>query len=112
MFEVQDLKYATLATVSRCGMVSFSEAVAAPEMVIENYLKRLRAIPFQDFDDDFKVTPTATAEGEEQISPVMQVIDLLVHFARAITFFLPFVCKTVHLILTRNGNSWPDYHRC
>lgn len=25
MFEVQDLKYATLATVSRCGMVWFSE---------------------------------------------------------------------------------------
>ncbi len=27
MFEVEDLKYATLATVSRCGMVWFSEEV-------------------------------------------------------------------------------------
>lgn len=33
MFEVQDLKYATLATVSRCGMVWFSEDVLSTDMI-------------------------------------------------------------------------------
>jgi dynein heavy chain 1 len=71
MFEVQDLRYATLATVSRCGMVWFSEAVVSPEMVIENYLKRLRSIPFQDFDDDVRNPSVKT--GDDNISPTMQI---------------------------------------
>jgi dynein heavy chain 1 len=42
MFEVQDLKYATLATVSRCGMVWFSDKVVSAEMLYEQYLQQLR----------------------------------------------------------------------
>jgi dynein heavy chain 1 len=38
MFEVQDLKYATLATVSRCGMVWFSEET----MPVENYIAEMK----------------------------------------------------------------------
>ncbi|KAJ7601593.1 dynein heavy chain, N-terminal region 2-domain-containing protein [Mycena polygramma] len=34
MFEVEHLKYATLATVSRCGMIWFSEDVVEPSMFI------------------------------------------------------------------------------
>ena len=34
---VQDLKYAALATVSRCGMIWFSEEVLSLEMIYENY---------------------------------------------------------------------------
>jgi hypothetical protein len=41
-FEVQDLKYATLATVSRCGMVWFSEETLTAAMIFSNYLARLR----------------------------------------------------------------------
>ncbi len=42
MFEVQDLKFATLATVSRCGMVWFSEDTLTPEMIMQNYLLKLK----------------------------------------------------------------------
>jgi dynein heavy chain 1 len=41
MFEVETLKYATLATVSRCGMVWFSEDTVAPTMIFHHYLCRL-----------------------------------------------------------------------
>ncbi|KAI6221986.1 Dynein heavy chain, cytoplasmic [Aphelenchoides besseyi] len=45
IFEVSDLKYATLATVSRCGMVWFSEEVVTTDMLCENYLAQLRNQP-------------------------------------------------------------------
>lgn len=52
MFEVETLKYATLATVSRCGMVWFSDDTVATEMMISNYIQNLRAAPFEDLEDD------------------------------------------------------------
>ncbi|XP_075232643.1 dynein heavy chain, cytoplasmic isoform X3 [Lycorma delicatula] len=77
MFEVQDLKYATLATVSRCGMVWFSEDVLSTEMIFENYLARLRHIPLEESDDDsLGFAPKKTQSEvlkEEEISPAMQV---------------------------------------
>lgn len=47
MFEVETLKYATLATVSRCGMVWFSEEVISPRMIFNHYLMRLKQ---EDYD--------------------------------------------------------------
>ncbi|KIH48334.1 hypothetical protein ANCDUO_21598, partial [Ancylostoma duodenale] len=47
IFEVADLKYATLATVSRCGMVWFSEEVVTTEMMFEHYLSRLRNVSIE-----------------------------------------------------------------
>jgi dynein heavy chain 1 len=47
IFEVSDLKFATLATVSRCGMVWFSEDVITTEMLFENYLARLRNLSLE-----------------------------------------------------------------
>jgi dynein heavy chain 1, cytosolic len=41
MFEVETLKYATLATVSRCGMVWFSEETVTTNMIFHHYLRRL-----------------------------------------------------------------------
>ena len=52
MFEVHDLKYATLATVSRCGMVWFSEDVLKTEMICENFLARLQNIPLEEGEND------------------------------------------------------------
>lgn len=47
MFEVETLKYATLATVSRCGMIWFSDEVVNDNMMFYNYLNRLRQ---EDYD--------------------------------------------------------------
>lgn len=52
MFEVETLKYATLATVSRCGMVWFSDDTVTPDMVVTNYVESLKTKTFEDLDDD------------------------------------------------------------
>lgn len=52
MFEVEHLKYATLATVSRCGMIWFSEDVVEPSMVFRHYLDTLSTVPLDAEDDD------------------------------------------------------------
>ncbi|MCQ2815661.1 MAG: AAA family ATPase [archaeon] len=48
MFEVESLKYATLATVSRCGMIWFSNDVVSIDMMFSHYLKRLQQ---ENYDD-------------------------------------------------------------
>ena len=52
MFEVETLKYATLATVSRCGMVWFSGDIVAPDMVVQHYSEELKHSIFEDLDED------------------------------------------------------------
>jgi dynein heavy chain 1, cytosolic len=52
MFEVEHLRYATLATVSRCGMIWFSEDVIEPSMVYRNYLETLSTVPLDADDED------------------------------------------------------------
>ncbi|MCJ1316193.1 hypothetical protein MMC15_001513 [Xylographa vitiligo] len=63
MFEVESLKYATLATVSRCGMVWFNEDTVTPNMLVENYLQKLRSAPFDDLDEDTAAAGQAAAEA-------------------------------------------------
>ncbi|XP_055846761.1 dynein heavy chain, cytoplasmic isoform X3 [Episyrphus balteatus] len=70
MFEVQDLKFATLATVSRCGMVWFSEDVLSTEMIFENYLLRLRNTPLEDGDEEFGMIKSK--DKEDEVSPSLQ----------------------------------------
>lgn len=85
MFEVQDLKYATLATVSRCGMVWFSEDVVTTEMCFEYFLRRLRHVPLDEVEaatakarasaaaSQQNLTPTADAIKDDIVSPTMTV---------------------------------------
>ena len=73
MFEVQDLRYATLATVSRCGMVWFSEDVLSTDMIFDNHLSRMRSIPLEETEEDTRHLRQVTAPGEEALSPTMQV---------------------------------------
>eukprot|EP01096_Ripella_sp_DP13-Kostka_P011830 TRINITY_DN484_c0_g1_i1.p1 TRINITY_DN484_c0_g1~~TRINITY_DN484_c0_g1_i1.p1 ORF type:complete len:4631 (+),score=2721.08 TRINITY_DN484_c0_g1_i1:206-14098(+) len=48
VFEVENLRYATPATVSRCGMVWFSEDTVSIEMLAHNYLTKLRQLPLAE----------------------------------------------------------------
>ncbi|XP_023392903.1 cytoplasmic dynein 1 heavy chain 1 [Pteropus vampyrus] len=74
MFEVQDLKYATLATVSRCGMVWFSEDVLSTDMIFNNFLARLRSIPLDEGEDEAqRRRKSKEDEGEEAASPMLQI---------------------------------------
>ncbi|KAJ3613107.1 hypothetical protein NHX12_019361, partial [Muraenolepis orangiensis] len=73
MFEVQDLKYATLATVSRCGMVWFSEDVLSTDMVFNRFLARLRSIPLDEGEDEASRMRKGTEDEEETASPMLQI---------------------------------------
>lgn len=73
MFEVQDLKYATLATVSRCGMVWFSEDVLSTDMIFNNFLARIRSIPLDEGEDEAQRLRKGTDDEEETASPMLQV---------------------------------------
>ena len=71
MFEVQDLRYATLATVSRCGMIWFSEDVLSLSMIFENYFLRTQHVPVSDEDVEttsFTGGPSTAGGDHEQTS--------------------------------------------
>jgi dynein heavy chain 1, cytosolic len=76
MFEVETLKYATLATVSRCGMVWFSEDTVTPDMIVSNYLQSLRSVPFEDLDEDSVgsgQSPAKTLAVQGQVADLLTV---------------------------------------
>jgi dynein heavy chain 1 len=85
MFEVETLKYATLATVSRCGMVWFSEDTVTPSMMVSNYLETLRAVAFEDLDEDAVATGQSTASA---LALQGQVADLFHAFLTTDDFIL------------------------
>ncbi|ORX39193.1 dynein heavy chain, N-terminal region 1-domain-containing protein [Kockovaella imperatae] len=68
MFEVEHLRFATLATVSRCGMVWFSDQVIETGMICRHHLNKLA---------------TASVETEEDYSDLVtqkRVVDILEPF--------------------------------
>jgi len=67
IFEVQDLKYATLATVSRCGMVWFSDDCVTMDMYFKSFLQKLKHVPLDSAD---------TSRGEGVTSPALEVQKL------------------------------------
>ena len=61
MFEVETLRYATLATVSRCGMVWFSNETVDSAMMYHHYLCRLA----QDTYDSIGEEIGGASDGED-----------------------------------------------
>ncbi|KAI1339525.1 dynein heavy chain, N-terminal region 1-domain-containing protein [Xylariaceae sp. FL0016] len=85
MFEVETLKYATLATVSRCGMVWYSEDTVSPSMMVTNYLGTLRSVAFEDLDED---TAAAGQSPAKTLQIQSQVADLLKAYLATDDFIL------------------------
>ncbi|KAJ1333646.1 dynein cytoplasmic 1 heavy chain [Microdochium nivale] len=83
MFEVETLKYATLATVSRCGMVWYSEDTVTSTMLVDNYLDTLRTVPFEDLDEDTAAagqSPVKTLQIQTQAADLLQAHMLTDNF--------------------------------
>ena len=69
MFEVETLKYATLATVSRCGMVWFSDDTVELDVQLTRSLAQLGTATFEDLEDDTS-TPTSV-EARSSLQTLM-----------------------------------------
>ncbi|KAJ5607421.1 hypothetical protein N7537_004040 [Penicillium hordei] len=74
MFEVESLKYATLATVSRCGMVWFNADTVTPTMMISNYVESLRTKTFEDLDEDSAPAGTAAIRTQDAQNTVATIL--------------------------------------
>ncbi|KAG2123592.1 dynein heavy chain and region D6 of dynein motor-domain-containing protein [Suillus clintonianus] len=84
MFEVEHLRYATLATVSRCGMIWFSEDVIEPSMVYRHYLNTLSTVPLDADDEDAVDMPgrridalAADASNSANLATQVQIASIL-----------------------------------
>ena len=122
MFEVDTLKYATLATVSRCGMIWFSDETITIDMLLENYISNLRksSIDGDSFDSEDHISETLVSQrsvadvisalffGDNLVSNVLQKaysLDHIMDFSktRAIETFLSLLNKTVRNVLDYNS---------
>ena len=66
VFEVETLKYATLATVSRCGMVWFSDDIVSADMLLAHYLRGLRSNAFEELEEEGTMPTAAKALTVQQ----------------------------------------------
>jgi dynein heavy chain 1, cytosolic len=81
IFEVQDLKYATLATVSRCGMIWFSDDVVTPQMLYKMYLNQLRSVSLLCNDESSLKNQQKIAGILEQFLTDDGLVGKCLHFA-------------------------------
>lgn len=89
MFEVQDLRHATLATVSRTGMVWFNQETVRPVMLLQYYLNRIRnESVFEHLSqDDPTCKDSVNQSSDEQKANIFdvqrQLADLLEPYCEA-----------------------------
>ncbi|KAJ3351758.1 hypothetical protein GGF32_004086 [Allomyces javanicus] len=72
LFEVDTLKYATLATVSRCGMVWYSEEVVTPEMMCHHYLNTLSAVALEVGEEALSLPQEEILNLQRSVVSVLQ----------------------------------------
>ena len=74
MFEVQDLRHATLATVSRTGMVWFNQETVTSAMLLQYYLNRIRQESVFNAvnQDDPNSKETAVQSSDENKTNILQ----------------------------------------
>lgn len=101
MFEVEHLRYATLATVSRCGMIWFSEEVVDTAMICRQQLDILQAASIgADEDDsfDYAVGGVAVPDTDEVQKQIVTIFEP--HFAPGglVNTALEFAKNTQHIM--------------
>ena len=79
MFEVQDLRYATLATVSRTGMVWFNQETVTSAMLLQSYLNRIRQESVFDITnhDDLNSKDNFIQSSEETKTSILELQNYL-----------------------------------
>ncbi|VDB92823.1 BgtA-20854 [Blumeria graminis f. sp. tritici] len=124
MFEVETLKYATLATVSRCGMVWFSEDTITPSMLIANYLDGLRSVAFEDLDEDTVATGQTVAKAlaiQDQVAELLNIFlttddfisNAITHverFPHIMEFTVSRALNTLFSLLNKSVRDMIDYN--
>lgn len=81
MFEVQDSGFATMATVSRCGMILFEDVVTI-DMIFYNYLTKLSNVVYGSEEVETFVIPGLNAPSpttevpEDRVSPELLVRNI------------------------------------
>ncbi|KAF9454965.1 dynein heavy chain [Macrolepiota fuliginosa MF-IS2] len=133
MFEVEHLKYATLATVSRCGMIWFSEDVVEPSMVYEHYLSTLSSTPLDADDEDSndllnrradvstESTTSANLITQQQIAAILSryfeegdLVSSALSFAESIEHIMDFTTtralNTLFSLLNKTARNVIEYN--
>lgn len=122
MFEVEHLRYATLATVSRCGMIWFSEDIVQPEMHYAHYLATLKTVPLDADDEESATDASAGLATQATIARILEpffaaegLVDVALAFAgsmphimdftsaRALSTLFSLINKTVRNVLEYNS---------
>lgn len=121
LFEVETLRYATLATVSRCGMIWFSEDSVSPLMLCRNQLRTMRSrqlAPLEEAAGVAHVDSNVQSVIVDQLSPqfeqgalVMSALDFALGLdhvmdftaTRALTALFSLLAKTINRVLEYNA---------
>lgn len=94
LFEVENLKYATPATVSRCGMIWFGPNVVTSRMQLSRFLFQLKDNAYDDVEEDISGLNTADIQAEliVHIRSVFNELDIdsLLSFAAELNHVMEF----------------------
>ncbi|KAF5093945.1 hypothetical protein D0Z00_003775 [Geotrichum galactomycetum] len=77
-FEVENLKYATPATISRCGMIWFGPTVVTAKMQLDHFLFKLRKNQYDDVEEDLTGLQIEEIQNSicDHITNIFSEIDL------------------------------------
>ncbi|KAK9369733.1 dynein heavy chain, N-terminal region 1-domain-containing protein [Lipomyces kononenkoae] len=115
--EVDSMQHATLATVSRCGMVWFGTDTVSTHMLVKSYINKLRTTAFEDSDDTLTLIPAvsntssdrtalAIAEQLEKMFLHEGWLDAILHEATSYSHIMEFTAsRALHTLFSLTTSS-------